>query len=153
MSVLEIPDEAVIQKLCGHKFGVLATYGGEYPYTSLISLVVAADGRSLFFPTDRQTRKYANLQHEARVSVLLDNRGEVEKTEQSVYALTMLGSAYEVAEDSRPAMQASYLKHHPHLTDFLAQPQTALVQVIIAKIILVEKFQDVREFEWPSGHE
>lgn len=150
MSTPAIPDEPLIQKLRSHKFGVLATYGGEYPYTSLITLDVAADGRSLIFPTDRQTRKYANLQHEARVSVLLDNRGEVEKTEQSAYALTVLGSAHEVAADSRPVLQSSYLKQHPHLADFLAQPQTALMQVILAKIILVEKFQDVWEFAWPQ---
>lgn len=151
MNALDIPDETMIQKLRGHKFGVLATYGGEYPYTSLISVVVADDARHLIFPTDRQTRKYTNLLHEARVSVLLDNRAAVEKEPQTVYALTVLGSAREVAADARPAMQANYLHHHPHLAGFLAQPQTALIQVEIAKIILVEKFQEVREFAWPPA--
>jgi hypothetical protein len=150
MSAPAIPGEPLLVRLRSHKFGVLATYGGEYPYTSLISLAVAADGRSLVFPTDRQTHKYTNLQHEGRVSVMLDNRAAAEQKPQTLYALTVLGSAYEVPDNVRPTIQATYLMQHPHLAEFLALPQTALIQVTITKIILVETFQEVQEFAWPQ---
>lgn len=133
------------------RFGVLATYGGEYPYTSLISLGFSDDLRRVFFPTSRQTRKYANLQHEARVSILIDNRHEVGKSQPSTYALTLLGTAREAGPTERPACQAGLIDRHPELEGFMSQEQVALVLVAVAKVILVERFQEVREFELPPA--
>ncbi len=139
----------ITRMLCEHDFGVLATYGGDYPYTSFISLDFSADERYLIFPTMRRTRKYTNLLHEARASVLLDNRSCAEKNPQNVYALTVLGTTREVDANLRPALEQHFLQHHPNLADFLSQPQTALIQLVLKKIIIVERFQNVREFQWP----
>lgn len=138
--------EEITSLLSRHRFGVLATYGGEYPYTSLVSLAFSADFRFLLFPTDRETRKYANLCHETRVSVLLDNRA-FEQRPDKLYALTLLGSA---AEPDQPILHESkqlFVRHHPQLEAFLELPQTALVHVAVSKIILVEEFQKIREFD------
>lgn len=145
MKTCAFPEEITIM-LSQHRFGVLATYGGEYPYTSLISLAFSNDFRYLIFPTLRETRKFANLSHETRVSVLLDNRSS-EKCPEKLYAITILG----LGTETDPAMHATYrelfLQRHPQLNEFLALPQTALIQIAIKKVILVEELQKIREFD------
>jgi hypothetical protein len=144
----QLSRDEIISMLRSHAFGVLATYGGEYPYTSLISLDLSADGRLLIFPTMRETNKYTNILHEGRVSVLLDNRAFATTDPLRAYALTVLGRACEVEGQFLLARKNQFLMRHPNLTDFLSKPQTALVGISIIKIILVERFQDVQRFDW-----
>ncbi len=146
MKIKDMPRE-ICRMLLENGFGVLATYGGEHPYTSLVSLAFAEDFGCLVFPTLRETRKYANVRHETRVSVLLDNRA-FEKAAEKLYALTILGAASETDKSIRPACEEILLLRHPHLAGFLALPQTALVQVIPEKIVLVEEFQKIREYDF-----
>ena len=47
--------EEITRLLFDHDFGVLATYSGETPCTSLISIDFSSDGHFLFFPTHRDT--------------------------------------------------------------------------------------------------
>jgi hypothetical protein len=138
--------EAITKMLSDHRFGVLATYGGGSPYTSLVSLAFAADFRCLIFPTLRETRKYANVCHEAHVSVLLDNRA-FEQQPQKLYALTLLGTAAEPNLKIRQESKELLLQRHPQLVDFLALPQTALIQISLKKVIVVEELQKIREFD------
>lgn len=140
----------ITRMLLEHDFGVLATYSGEYPYTSLISLDSPGDGHYLVFPTLRETRKYANLLNNAYVSILLDNRSLTEKNIAKLYALTVIGKARDVDVAKRPVYEEQFLRRHPHLADFLSLPQTALVQVTFEKLILVEEFQKIREFNFPQ---
>jgi len=145
MNKCAFPEE-ITRLLARHRFGVLATYGGEYPYTSLISLAFPDDFRYLIFPTLRETRKYENLCHEKRVSVLLDNRS-LEKSPEKLYALTILGSASETDQAMHAVFKEYFLQRHSHLAEFLALPQTALIQIILKKVILVEELQKIREFD------
>ena len=39
------------------RLGVLATYGAEYPYTSLVGFVSDKEGKNIIFATMKQTRK------------------------------------------------------------------------------------------------
>lgn len=144
------PDPKVLARLRRHDLGVLATYGGEHPYASLVSLVLSEDGLDLVFPTDRRTRKYANLRKEPRVSVLLDNRATAASRPARAYALTVLGRAGEVERDQRPTVRARFLARHPRLRRFLDRPGTALVRVRIERVLCVERFQDVQEIVWPT---
>jgi hypothetical protein len=145
MSPNAFPEE-ITTLLTEHRFGALATYGGEYPYTSLISLAFSNDFRFIIFPTLRETRKYANLCHETRVSVLLDNRS-FEKSPEKLYALTILGSASETDQAMFAGCKGLFLQRHPQLAEFLALPETALIQIALKKIILVEELQKIREFD------
>jgi nitroimidazol reductase NimA-like FMN-containing flavoprotein (pyridoxamine 5'-phosphate oxidase superfamily) len=137
----------IISLLRSHGFGVLATYGGEYPYASLVSLHVCTDARRILFPTMRRTRKYANILYDARVSVLFDNRDSATDRENS-YALTVMGKAREAEKNLLPMLRRRFLSRHPGLSDFLAQPQTSLVTITPVRIVLVRKFQDVQYFDW-----
>ena len=146
-----ISREEIVSMLRSQDFGVLATYSGEYPYTSLISLDLSEDTRWLIFPTMRQTQKYANILHEARVSILLDNRASVASDGQSAYAMTVMGSAFEIEARFIDACTKQFLMRHPNLSKFLSSPQTALMGISILKIIFVEKFQDVQEVDYPPA--
>jgi nitroimidazol reductase NimA-like FMN-containing flavoprotein (pyridoxamine 5'-phosphate oxidase superfamily) len=146
MSNPALPED-ITRMLHEHYFGVLATYSGEYPYTSLISIDFPGDGHYLVFPTLRETRKYANLRHDAHVSVLLDNRSMAAKDLNKLYALTVLGKAREADAAVRSVYQEHFLQRHPDLSGFLTLPQTALIQVTFEKLILVEEFQKIREFD------
>jgi nitroimidazol reductase NimA-like FMN-containing flavoprotein (pyridoxamine 5'-phosphate oxidase superfamily) len=143
--------ESIVSMLQSHDFGVLATYGGEHPYTSLVTINLSRDGRSLHFPTLRQTQKYANIIHEARVSVLLDTRDRVASDPGNVYALTVIGTACEITQPALSEARNDSLNRHPNLRDFLSQPQTALIAVTPIKIILVRRFQEVQHFDWTEG--
>ncbi len=145
MSNPSLPED-ITRMLHEHNFGVLATYGGEYPYTSLISLAFSHDFHYLIFPTLRETRKYANLCHETRVSVLLDNRS-FEKCPEKLYAFTILGSASATDTVMHAEFQNIFLQRHPRLAGFLALPQTALIQIVLKKVMLVEELQKIREFD------
>ncbi len=144
------PDPEVLRRrLATHRLAVLATQGEAHPYTSLVSVSLTTDARALLFPTGRETRKFANLQRQPRVSLLLDNRDHAGA--EPPYALTVLGDAHEVASDDpdRPALEAAYLERQPHLAGFLAQEGTALIRVELARVILVERFSEVQETTWP----
>jgi nitroimidazol reductase NimA-like FMN-containing flavoprotein (pyridoxamine 5'-phosphate oxidase superfamily) len=148
MNKCAFPEE-ITTMLPEHRFGVLATYGGEYPYTSLISLAFSNDFRYLIFPTLRETRKFTNMSHETRVSVLLDNRSS-EKCPEKLYAVTILGLASETDPAMNAVFKELFLQRHPQLDEFLALPQTALIQIILKKVILVEELQKIREFDCSS---
>jgi heme iron utilization protein len=148
MSKLALPED-VTRMLHEHDFGILATNGREYPHTSLVTIDFSRDSQYLVFPTLRETRKYTNLLHDAHVSVLLDNRAKSEKDFKRLYALSVLGTAREVDDAMLSACKEKFLLRHPHLSDFLSLPQTALVQVTFTKLILVEEFQKMREFDCP----
>jgi nitroimidazol reductase NimA-like FMN-containing flavoprotein (pyridoxamine 5'-phosphate oxidase superfamily) len=148
MSKLTLPEE-ITHMLHAHAFGVLATCSGEYPYTSLISIDFPGDGHHIIFPTLRETRKYTNLIHNGNVSIMLDNRSLIEKNISKLYAITVLGKAREADAAIRPVFELHFLKRHPHLSDFLSLPQTALIQVAFTKLILVEEFEKIREFNFP----
>jgi nitroimidazol reductase NimA-like FMN-containing flavoprotein (pyridoxamine 5'-phosphate oxidase superfamily) len=141
--------EKLISILHEHDFAVLATIDKEYPYTSLITIVVSDDHRSLLFPTLRETRKYVNLTRDAHVSILFDNRAKSGKDVNSLYALSALGTAREVGGSMLSACKERFLMRHPNLLGFVSGPQTALVQVIFKKLILVEVFGKIQEFECP----
>jgi general stress protein 26 len=134
-----------------HDFGVLATSGDEYPYTSLVTITVSDDHQYLLFPTLREARKYANLVRDTHVSVLFDNRSKPGQGGVRLYAMSLLGIAREVSETMLASCKELFLQCHPHLTEFLSMPGIALIQVTFKKIILVEEFGIVQEFDCPLG--
>jgi nitroimidazol reductase NimA-like FMN-containing flavoprotein (pyridoxamine 5'-phosphate oxidase superfamily) len=146
------PDD-LKRRLAAHPLAVLATHGAEYPYTSLVSVALTADARAFLFPTGRETRKFANLLRQARVSLLLDNRGG--DLSDPPYAITVLGQASEVTPDApdRGVLEAAYLERQPHLAGFLAGEGTALIRVELDRVILVERFSEVFETSWPPPAE
>jgi len=133
--------------LGSQQLGVLATYGNEYPYTTIVGFVATDDLNYILFATFRDTRKYGNIQSDPRVSILVDNRSNRAEDFSNAQALTILGNAAEVREGEGNDPTNLYLQRYPHLREFILDPNCALMKIKVHKYILVSRFQEVVELD------
>lgn len=139
----------ILRKLCTDQpLAVLATDAGDGPYASLVAVAVTQDLRRLFFTTRRGTRKWANLNGNRHVSLLIDNRSNQVTDFSRAAAATILGTAEELSGAELETGLAIFLARHPHLAEFTASPNCALFRVRISSIYLVTHFQNVTEFHF-----
>jgi heme iron utilization protein len=139
-----IPDQ-LRELFASQRLAVLATDHDGQPYVSLVAFAVGDDLRELIFATNRDTRKFANLKANSRVSLLIDNRSNQVADFSRATAVTLLGVGEELTEADRPVGEALYLAKHPHLAEFVTSPGCALVRVQLKSCYLVSRFQDVVE--------
>ena len=123
-------------------FAVLATHDGEQPYVSLMAFAATDDLKSLFFATERNTRKHTNLVGNPRVALLVDNRSNRVSDTRDAIAVTALGK---VRESDKQQHLSAFLKKHPHLEAFVELPSCALVEMKVSRYVVVEGLQDARE--------
>lgn len=142
-------DEVLITRirnvLESQKLAVLATEGEEGPYTSIVSFTPGDDLRTLLFATSRSTRKFSNLLHSTRVSLLVDDRINRIDDFSDAVAVTALGTARETSGEEHSRAVESILDRHPHLKDFINSPSIAILKVHVRKYVMVSHFQEVRE--------
>jgi heme iron utilization protein len=136
----------IVTLLQEQRFGVLATQGSEYPYSSLVGYVVSEDAKSIYFPTIRETQKFRNLFASPKVSLLVNNQTNKANDLTEAHALTVLGITKEVDPKSREEVAALFLKKHPLLKGFVADPNCALINIQVVKYISVTNFQHVAEY-------
>ena len=142
-------ESRILNDLCNdQQLAVLATNSGSGPYTSLVAFAAAPDRHSFYFITPRSTRKWANLEKSNQVSLLIDNRDNTIADFSRAAAATLLGSVVELQGKEKAAALALYLVKHPHLQDFASAPDCALLQVKVASIYLVTRFQNVVEYHF-----
>ena len=127
------------------KLAVLGTQNQGQPYANLIAFAASEDLKSLYFATARATRKYANIEADARVTVLMDNRSNQDSDFSQAAAVTATGTAKEVADSKRDEVLAIYLAKHPMLEEFVRSPSCALLRVEVKTYYLVRRFQNVME--------
>ena len=127
------------------KLAVLATHQSGQPYASLVAFAASQDLKHLFFATPRTTRKFANVNADARVALLVDSRSNREVDFHEAMAATATGEVRELTTVERRAHTALYLKRHPHLEEFVASPSCAFMQVAVHCYYLVRQFQKVVE--------
>ena len=60
-------------------------------------------------------------------------------------ALTVLGIVEEVRKNEEHELTSLYLHRHPHLREFISDPNCAIIKVKVEKYILVSRFQEVME--------
>ena len=138
--------ELLIRELFeSQKLAVLGTQNEGQPYANLVAFAPSHDLKSLYFVTARATRKYANIEADARVTVLIDNRSNQDADFSQAAAVTATGSAKEVVDSKRDAVLATYLAKHPMLRDFVHSPSCALLKVQVETYYLVRRFQNVME--------
>jgi len=137
--------EEKIRELCEREsFAVLATQGSGQPYTSLIGFATSADLTRLVFATPKLTRKYALLEKENRVALLVDNRSSQTDNVNDISALTITGEGSILSLPEEINKWAELLaKKHPYLRDFLSSSDTAIVVVEVQQYLYVQKFQEV----------
>jgi nitroimidazol reductase NimA-like FMN-containing flavoprotein (pyridoxamine 5'-phosphate oxidase superfamily) len=144
----EKPLEETIRKFCeGESFAVLATQGNGQPYTSLIGFATSEYLTHLVFATPKQTRKYALLEKNNLVALLVDNRSSQSDSLDYLSALTITGKAEILSNPAEKNKWSALLaEKHPYLQDFLPSPDTAIVVVEVSKYIYVRRFQEVTEW-------
>jgi len=136
----------LLELFSSQKLAVLGTHQRGQPYGSLVAFAATPDLKSIVFATTRATRKFANLQADSRVSMVLDNRSNRVVDFRKAVAATALGRAGEVRGEERKKLARLYLAKHPHLREFVASPTCALVRIRVEVYYLVWRFQNV--FEW-----
>jgi nitroimidazol reductase NimA-like FMN-containing flavoprotein (pyridoxamine 5'-phosphate oxidase superfamily) len=137
--------EVIRELFSSQRLAVLGTQRGGQPYANLVAFASGDDLKSLYFATARATRKYANIETDARVTVLIDNRSNQESDFAQATAVTAIGIATEVVDAKRDEVLAIYLAKHPMLEEFVRSPTCALLRVKVQSYYLVRRFQNVVE--------
>ncbi|MBN2244289.1 MAG: pyridoxamine 5'-phosphate oxidase family protein [Candidatus Aminicenantes bacterium] len=132
--------------LNSQKLAVLATLTEDQPYENLVAFVATEDLQHLIFATAQYTRKFANIKANPKVSLLIDNRSNVEVDFHMGVAVTALGEAEEISIPERQNILNFYLKKHPYLENFVTAPSCSFFRVRVCKYILVSDFQKVVEW-------
>jgi len=125
------------------KYAVLATQKARKPYLNLIAFAATQDLSSIVFFTPRASRKYINIAANSNIALLIDNRSNRASDIQKASAITLLGSAQEVAEAERKMLSEVYLAKHPNLEEFATSPRNAMIKIKAEKYIVVKKFKEV----------
>lgn len=129
----------------GQLLGVLGTQHDGGPYTSLVGFAATPDLRQLLFATGRSTRKIANLQGDARASMLVDNRTNRSRDFTDSAAATAVGVVEEIADEERAELEELFLAKHPQLESFLSSPSCAFLRLRVSVYMVVTRFQQVME--------
>ncbi|MEW5825821.1 MAG: pyridoxamine 5'-phosphate oxidase family protein [Candidatus Bipolaricaulota bacterium] len=127
-----------------NRFAVLATQRDGQPHASLIAFTPLEGLRFLAFATYRQTVKYASIQKDRRVAILVEDRGRDARHADRRLVLTALGEAIETPLGERPAHLATHAARHPELAEFLSSPDCQFVRVAIHAYQVVGGVDDVR---------
>jgi len=128
----------------GNDLCVLATVSNGKPHCSLMSYLSDEKGQEIYMISHRQTKKYANLMENPMVSLLIDTREE-ERGRKRIHikALTISGE-FQTIKDSREKdlIRTTFLKRHPHLTDFLNDPQADIFSIRMRSFQLLDGVKD-----------
>jgi heme iron utilization protein len=125
------------------KFAVLSTNDHGQPYNNLVAFLASADLLRIIFATARSTRKYANIESEPRVSLLVDNRRNKDSDIRRAMAVTALGRVVQVTEAEHERYRELFIAKHPYLGEFVSTPTTALICVDLEQYYVVSRFQNV----------
>ena len=145
--------ELIRELFASQRLAVLATLESRQPYTNLVAFCETDDLKFLLFATNRNTRKYANIAANPQVAMLVDSRSNQDSDFVAATAATAIGRAEEVQDVDRDRILRTYLTRHPHLADFAASPDTALVRVAVDLYKVVTGLHTVTELhiEHSSG--
>lgn len=125
-------------------FAVLATENAGQPHTSLIAITPLDEGQRLVFATYRDTRKFANLLLNPRVSLLMDGRHRQASGEApGGLILSAVGRVREVDSGARAHLLATHLQKHPDLATFVQAPDCVLLEVAVEMYQVVRGIDDV----------
>ena len=123
----------------------LATHNDGQPYASLVAFYAADDLKHIYFVTPKTTRKFANLNADSRVAVMVNSSTNKASDFHRAISVTAVGSAEEVEGSEKEPILNRYLVKHPHLEDFVCSPTCALVRISVKTYYLVKNFQNVME--------
>ena len=128
-------------------FAVLATRSGERIHTTLVAFAAVDDLKTVFVCTPRATRKYDNIKENQGVSLLVHNSTNQTTDIRQAKAVTISGTAAEVAADQLEQARGIYLARQPQMADFANSPDTAMIEIRVDQYDVVAHFQEVTILE------
>ncbi len=132
----------LLSLLTSQKLAVLASYGDNQPYCSLMAFAVSDDLHYLIVATKRHTRKFANMQQHPRISLLVDNRRNQADDFQQAVAVTVLATAAEATPAEREQFLNLYLFKHPYMRSFCQAPDCVLLKLTVDRYLVVSSFRN-----------
>ena len=132
--------EKMIDIVKANDLCVLATVSEGKPHCSLMSYVSDEEGREIYLISHRQTKKYFNLMENPTVSLLIDTREEEKgQRRNDIKALTVRGEFQAINNPGKKELiRFKFLKRHPHLADFLNDPEAELFSIKIRSFQLLD---------------
>jgi nitroimidazol reductase NimA-like FMN-containing flavoprotein (pyridoxamine 5'-phosphate oxidase superfamily) len=123
---------------------VLATCANDVPHCSLMTYATNAAADRVYLMTRRDSRKYANLSINPRVSLLVDTRGACNAAHvEDLKALTVAGEVTLVVDKAeRQTVIEMLVINHPQLHDLAQQPDTELLAVTVKSFLLLDGVQN-----------
>lgn len=135
----------LVELFHSQKLASLSTQKDGQPYASLVAFYHADDVKHLFFVTPKTTRKFANLNADGRVALMINNSTNTDSDFHNAMSVTAVGTANEVLGSEKQGVLSLYLAKHPYLEDFARAKTCALVGVRVASYFMVRNFQIVTE--------
>lgn len=142
---------ALSELFAGQRFAVLATQGSRQPHLSLMAFAVSEDLSECVFATDRNTRKFANLQARPHAAMLVDNRRNAMSDTAEAAAVTIIGRVDEITGSKRRSALQIFLDRHPQLEGFARSESSALMRLRVESYEIVRRFQQVEVLRLSDG--
>lgn len=138
--------------MTGQPYGVLCTQGAGQPYGSLIAFSVNSQLNAVVFATPTATHKYRLLSKCNQVALVIDNRGDVDATDNTgIDALTATGQVVQLDKlDEIEDCKRALLQKHPHMHSFIVSSDNAYFQLQIQRYVHVTRLNEVNEWLPPQ---
>jgi heme iron utilization protein len=138
---------AIAGLLNEQRLAILATVSQQSPYCNLVSFTPSEDLRAILFSTPRATSKYANMLRNPNVSLLVDDRMRSGFGFASGMVVTAIGTVEIAGPQDEDGLKGRHAERHADLKDFIFSPDCALVQVRVARYILVSSLHEASVLE------
>lgn len=135
------------QPVCGTKARRAGHVAGRQPVPEPDAFAFTQDLGTIVLATPRDTRKFANIAGNPNAALLVDNRKNTPEDSSQALAVTILGEVQAVEGDRAAGLRDIFLARHPHLEEFVSNPDTALLQIKVRRYIVVSEFQNTMTIE------
>ncbi len=144
MSLPTANRDCVLTLLKTTGFAVLATENAGQPHTSLVAISPLDEGKRLIFATYRNTRKFANLMQNPKVSLLIDGRYQKASCDApDCLILSAVGQVQQIDTGKLSHLMSAHQKKHPDLVTFTREPDCVLLEVLVDRYQVVRGIDDV----------
>jgi len=148
-------NESEIKKIIGdllesQLFCVLSTnlVESSFPYSSLVAFLNSDDFRYLYFATSRKTTKFTNLLSDPKICMFFDNRSNELEDVSNATTATVLGKVEEIDKEINKDILQLFIHKYPQLKEFVEEPSTAFVRMIIDEYVVVHSFRKVLRLDF-----
>jgi nitroimidazol reductase NimA-like FMN-containing flavoprotein (pyridoxamine 5'-phosphate oxidase superfamily) len=120
---------------------VLATVSDGKPHCSLMTYIADTDSREIYMITQRETKKYRNLEGNPSVSLLIDTRQTDSKSQTKALTITGIFQG-SIDENIKSNIRTGLLKINPDLKELIDDPAVEVIVVQVKAVQLLDGIKD-----------